>query len=368
MVDNSVHMEYALKLAKKGLYTTLPNPRVGCVIIKNGHIVGEGWHQYAGDDHAEIVALRQAGKQAQGASVYVTLEPCTHWGKTPPCCDALIEAKVAKVIIAVQDPTEKVNGQGIEKLRQHGIEVLDNILADRARALNPGFFSLAEKQRPWIRIKSAMTLDGRTALESGVSSWISGKMSRADVQHWRAQSDVLLTGFGTVIADDPQLNVRLDATELDIPGNVRQPLRLVVDRRLRTIPQAKIYHQAGDVVVATCSDDTVAIDALGEQNVAVWQFKAIDQYVPLAELFMRLGREGFCEVQVEAGAGLVGALLEANLCDEMLLYIAPSLFGSGRPLAQMKRIDTMTQRQRFAWKDVVQIGDDLRVLLRKEDV
>ncbi len=366
-MDDIAYMEHALKLATKGVYTTLPNPRVGCVIVKDGRIVGEGWHERAGDDHAEAMALRQAKEHAQGADVYVTLEPCMHWGKTPPCCDALIAAKVARVIIATQDSTEKINGQSMMRLQQQGIRITSRVLSEKARALNPGFFSLAEKRRPWIRIKSAITLDGRISLESGESNWISGEASRADVQRWRAQSDVLLTGFGTVLTDDPRLNVRLNSAELGISGQVRQPLRLVVDSQLRTDPHAKIYQGKEKAVVATCNNAPSTVASFTDKNIAVWQFNPSAKRVPLVELFRRLGNEGFCEAQVEAGSGLVGALLQEELCDELLLYVAPTVFGSGRPLARMESITTMAQKHRFIWQNVTRIDDDLRILLHKEN-
>ncbi len=253
------HMQRALRLAERGLYTTDPNPRVGCVIVRDGTVVGEGWHRRAGEPHAEILALRQAAERAAGATVYVTLEPCSHHGKTPPCADALADAGVARVVAAMQDPNPAVAGSGFEYLRSRGIDVESGLLEDAARALNPGFVSRMERGRPFVRVKLAMSMDGRTAMASGESRWISSEASRADVQRLRARSSVILTGIDTVLHDDPSLNVRLSAAQLGIDGEVRQPHRVVIDSRLRFPPNAKMLALEGRTTVLTSAQEGPAL-------------------------------------------------------------------------------------------------------------
>ena len=362
------YMRRALELAHKGLYTTPPNPRVGCVIVKSDNVVGEGWHQRSGGAHAEIAALREAGTRAKGATVYVTMEPCPHYGRTPPCCNALIDAGIARLVCATQDPSPKVNGKGFALLEEQGIKVENGLLRSASHRLNKGFFSIAERGRPWITIKSAITLDGFTALKSGDSAWISSETSRRDVQFQRARCDVLITGFGSVTADNPRLNVRLNSDELGIEGEVRQPMRLVVDSCLRTSPQARIYRESGRAAVAvgtTASSSRLA--DFERAGIEIWRFKPNTDKVPLRLMFERVAHEGGCEVQVEAGAGLVGALLREKLFDNLLLYVSPSLFGQGLPLADIRGIDKISKRYKLIWDEVTRMGEDLRLLLKPQD-
>lgn len=265
--DDHRYMTRALELARRGLYTTHPNPRVGCVLVKEGAIVGEGWHVRAGESHAEVLALQQAGDRARGAAVYVTLEPCAHQGRTPPCSEALIRAGVSRVIAAVRDPDPRVAGKGLARLQDAGIETQTGLLAEEARALNAGFFQRLDARRPWVRLKLAMSLDGRTALASGQSHWITGEAARRDVQYWRAQSSAVLTGIGTVLADNPRLNVRLS-------GDWRQPVRVVLDTRLRISPDARLLGLPGETRIFTASGDAAAIARLTAAGALVEQVPA----------------------------------------------------------------------------------------------
>lgn len=361
-------MQRALELARRGIYTTHPNPRVGCVIVKGDKIIGEGFHLYAGGPHAEIFALKMAGKAAQGADVYLTLEPCSHTGRTRACSDALLAAGVARVFVASRDPNPLVDGGGIRALEVAGVRVTCGLYAAECEELNCGFFSRMRRKRPWIRIKSAISLDGRTALASGKSAWISGEAARRDVQFWRAQSDVLMTGHGTVLADNPRLNVRLSADQLGIPVAVRQPMRVVVDSWLRTSPSATIYRRdSGTAAIATCGGDTARRDRFEDGGVRVLQFEAKDERVPLGALFETLShRFEINEVQVEAGSVLCGKLIEEGLCDELLLYVAPKFIGHrGRALAQFSNIiEDMIGCPGFDYYATCMVGGDMRLLLR----
>ena len=364
-MNDTYFMCKALALARRGLYTAHPNPRVGCVIARDGRIVGEGFHHRTGDAHAEIIALREAGDAARGATVYLTFEPCSHHGKTPPCSAALVQAGVARVVAAMRDPNPQVNGAGLAALREAGMDVEYGLLADEARRLNRGFISRMTRRRPWLRIKSAVSLDGRIALASGDSAWISGVASRRDVQFWRAQSGALLTGSGTVVYDDPRLNVRLSASDLGVSGEICQPMRVVVDGSLKTPPTARIYAPEGRAAVAVCGADAKHAAEFTARGVEVLAFEG--GRVPLAALLETLaGRFEINEVQVEGGAGLSGALIEAGLCDELLLYLAPHLLGhTGKGLAQFGDIiESMDQRREFDYRDVRMIGDDIRILAR----
>jgi diaminohydroxyphosphoribosylaminopyrimidine deaminase/5-amino-6-(5-phosphoribosylamino)uracil reductase len=360
-------MQRALELAARGLTTTHPNPRVGCVIARSGRMVGEGWHVRAGESHAEVAALAAAGGQAAGATVYVTLEPCGHEGRTPPCVDALLASRVARVVYAVGDPNPLVNGQGAERLRAAGVTVEAGLLGAEAAELNVGFMKRMQTGRPWVRIKIAASLDGRTALASGASRWISGEASREDVQQWRARSSAILTGVGTVLADDPRLDVRLPE---ETGAQRRQPLRVVLDSSLRTPPEARLFESAGEVLIVTAlpaSDPQwePRCAALAVRGAHIETLPAEGGRVPLTAVLERLGELEINELQVEAGPTLAGSLVEQGLVDELLLYMAPKLLGpAARPLVALPELDGLEAAPVFAIAEVVQVGEDLRLRLR----
>ncbi len=351
-------MTRALELAARGLNTTDPNPRVGCVIVQGDRTVGEGWHERAGEPHAEIMALREAGAQAAGATAYVTLEPCSHFGRTPPCADALIGAGVTGVVFALEDPNPKVRGQGAERLRQAGVEVRGGLMQREAAELNAGFVKRMSEGRPWVRVKLAMSLDGRTALASGASRWITGEAAREDVQLWRARSSALLTGVATVLADDPRLDVRFRT------GNPRQPLRVVLDSRLRTPPQARLFASGGAVWIFTASADSARRAALEARGARVEQIGEAGR-LDLERMLARLAQTEVNEVHVEAGATLAGELIRARLADELLVYVAPALLGpQARPLVELPLLTDLEQAPRFEVIETQAIGADLRLRLR----
>ncbi len=352
--QDSQWMAQALRLAELGLDTASPNPRVGCVLVCNGDIVGSGWHLRAGEPHAEVHALREAGGAAQGATAYVTLEPCSHHGRTPPCADALIAAGVARVVVAMQDPNPLVAGQGIAKLRAAGIAVECGLMEAAARELNVGFNARMTRGTPWLRSKIAMSLDGRTALANGESQWITGDAARLDVQHWRARSCAVLTGIGTVLADDPQLNVREIETS-------RQPLRVVLDSRLRMPPDARLLQQHG-VLIYTVTPDAQKTAALEQAGATVCVLPDGRGQVDLSAMLHDLAQRGCNEVLVEAGSILNGALLQTGLVDELLLYVAPQLLGdAARGIAQLGVLTSLDQRVNLDWQDMRQVGKDLRL-------
>jgi diaminohydroxyphosphoribosylaminopyrimidine deaminase/5-amino-6-(5-phosphoribosylamino)uracil reductase len=360
-------MAQALRLAERGLYTTSPNPRVGCVLVKAGAVIGEGWHERAGEPHAEVHALREANDATRGATAYVTLEPCSHHGRTPPCADALIAAGVARVVIAMQDLNPLVAGQGIAKLRAAGIEVECGLMEAAARELNIGFCARMTRGRPWVRSKIGMSLDGRTALSNGVSQWITGAAARLDVQHWRARSCAVLTGIGTVLADDPQLNVRDIAVE-------RQPLRVVLDSKLQTPLSAHMLQSLpspasgrgvggeGRISIYTALRDAEKIAALEQTGATVCVSPDAAGQVDLIAVLSDLAQRGINEVLVEAGSTLNGALLKAGLVDELLLYVAPQLLGDmARGIAALGELTALDQRVDLEWQDVRRVGNDLRI-------
>jgi diaminohydroxyphosphoribosylaminopyrimidine deaminase/5-amino-6-(5-phosphoribosylamino)uracil reductase len=358
-------MAEAIRLARRGIYSTHPNPTVGCVIVNRGAVVGRGWHARAGEGHAEVLALAEAGAAARGAAVYVTLEPCSHQGRTPPCADALIAAGAKRVVAAMQDPNPRVAGQGLEKLRAAGIAVETGLLEAEAQALNPGFVSRMQRGRPWVRLKLASSLDGRTAMASGESRWITGPAARADVQRLRARSAAIITGIGTVLADDPSLNVRLPASELCGVEPVRQPLRVVLDSRLSMPVSAKMLALPGDtLVVGSCADSArrEALTAAGAEVVCL--DVPGPRPLPLAVLAMLAQRE-INEVLLECGATLAGAFMTAGLVDELVLYLAPHLMGdNGRGLCLLPGLEKMPDRIALEWQDVRRVGEDLRVIAR----
>lgn len=349
-------MAHALRLAGHGRYTARPNPMVGCVIARDGEVVGEGWHPRTGEAHAEVFALRQAGDRARGATAYVTLEPCAHFGRTPPCADALVEAGVARVVAAMRDPFPRVDGAGFARLQAAGIAVAAGLMEAQARELNRGFLSRIERGRPWLRIKLAASLDGRTAMASGESKWITGEAARADVQRWRACSGAILTGADTVLADDPALTVRLDD---DTP--FEPPVRVVLDTRLRSLARGKVRDGSAPTLYLHGPQASPAPGLSAE-------FAALPlrgDHVDLTAALRALGERGINEVQVEAGPALCGALLRAGLVDELLLYQAPLLLGdSARPLFAGLGIETMAQRLAFDVVDEARLGEDRRLLLR----
>jgi diaminohydroxyphosphoribosylaminopyrimidine deaminase/5-amino-6-(5-phosphoribosylamino)uracil reductase len=359
--QDSVWMARALHLAERGLYTTSPNPRVGCVLVKNNDVIGEGWHERAGKDHAEVIALKAAGAAARGATVYVTLEPCSHHGRTPPCTDALIAAGVARVVLAVQDPNPKVAGEGIAKLRSAGIEVEHGLMEQAAQELNIGFFARMTRGTAWIRSKIAMSLDGRTALANGESQWITGKDARLDVQHWRARSCAVLTGISTVLADDARLNVRDVTTE-------RQPMRVVLDSRLRMPPGARVL-QGGNVLIYTAVHDAEKCAALESTGATVCVLPGANGLVDLVAMLRDLSQRGCNEVLAEAGSTLNGAMLRAGLVDELLLYIAPQLLGDiSRGMVKLGELRSLDQRIDLKWQEMRQIGNDLRIIAKVGNV
>ncbi|HTL14735.1 MAG TPA: bifunctional diaminohydroxyphosphoribosylaminopyrimidine deaminase/5-amino-6-(5-phosphoribosylamino)uracil reductase RibD [Thermomonas sp.] len=349
-------MARALRLAERGAWTTRPNPMVGCVLAHGGQVVGEGWHQRKGGPHAEVFALQAAGERARGATAYVTLEPCAHDGSTGPCADALVAAGVARVVAAMRDPFPRVDGAGFERLRAAGIAVDAGLMEVQARELNRGFLSRVERGRPWLRVKLATSLDGRSAMASGESRWISGEAARADVQRWRARSGALMTGAGTVLADDPQLTVRLAE-----PAEVVPPLRVVLDPGLATVARGRVRDGDAPTLYLHAPEAKVPRDLALEHRAVPARHGMLDLAAVLAEL----GERGINEVQLEAGATLAGAFLSAGLVDELLLYVAPVLLGErARPLFHGLQIDAMAERLHLRQVDFRSVGDDLRVLLR----
>ena len=413
--DNE-YMAQALRSAEQGLFSTSPNPRVGCVLVRDGKIVGTGWHQRAGEPHAEALALREAGDAAKGATAYVTLEPCSHFGRTPPCADALVASGVSRVVMAMQDPNPLVSGKGVGKLRGAGIAVECGLMKAAARELNIGFVARMTRGTPWVRSKIAMSLDGRTALSNGVSQWITGSEARRDVQRWRARSCAVLTGIATVLADDARLTVRdIDAAAPTRWGEAlrcgtggqagecardilrqpfapaaRQPWRVVLDSQLRLPLSAKILSGGretvaaepsdsprcppcgGGVLVYTAARDAAKSAALEKLGVTVCVVANEQGRVDLPAMLKDLAQRGINEVLVEAGSVLNGALLQAGLVDELVLYFAPQLLGdAARGMASLGELVRLDQRVELQWQDVRQVGNDLRVLAkikRKEHV
>ncbi len=350
-------MGQALRLAERGLYTTAPNPRVGCVLVRHDQVVGTGWHERAGQAHAEVHALQQAGPDARDATAYVTLEPCNHHGRTPPCAEALIAAGVARVVAAMRDPNPKVGGSGLARLQAAGIETACGLMEAQARDLNPGFISRMERQRPWVRTKIAASLDGGTALQNGISQWITGDAARQDVQRWRARACAVLTGIGTVQTDDPQLTVR----DLDTG---RQPLRIVLDSHLRLRPDARILQGGGVLVI--CADDRLPqAEALRAGGTEILAMPNRDGRVDLPSLLTVLAQREINELHVEAGAELNGELLRLQLIDEFVFYLAPQLLGaSARGLFDFPALTAMAQRTDLDIVTLDRVGQDIRLRAR----
>jgi diaminohydroxyphosphoribosylaminopyrimidine deaminase/5-amino-6-(5-phosphoribosylamino)uracil reductase len=354
-------MARALRLAERGLLTTAPNPRVGCVLVRDGAVVGEGWHERAGEPHAEINALQQAGSQAAGATAYVTLEPCCHHGRTPPCTDALLAAGVKRVVAAIEDPNPQVAGKGLAVLQAAGIDTAAGLLAAAAEQLNAGFVMRMRRGRPWVRCKLAMSLDGRTAMAGGESRWITGDAARRDVQRLRARSDAIMTGVATVLADDPSLTVRLD--ELD--DGFRQPLRVILDSRLRTPPDAKLLGLPGETLIITGAVDTDNEARLTRSGIRVVNLPLQAGRLDLPVVLQYLATLQINEVHLEAGATLCGALLQAGLVDELVIYLAPHLMGdAARGLLALPGLEQMAERIKLSIDDVRAVGDDWRITAR----
>lgn len=357
--SDSKGIELALWWAAKGLFTTTPNPRVGCVIVKDRRVIGEGYTQPAGQAHAEIQALNDAARKGfdvRGATVYVTLEPCSHYGRTPPCSDALIRAGVAKVVAAVADPNPLVAGEGLAKLKAAGIEVVCGVMEDEATEMNIGFMSRMRRGRPWVRMKAAASLDGKTALHNGVSQWITSAAARDDGHWWRARACAVLTGIGTVQKDDPQLNVRA----VDSP---RQPRRIVVDSQLQISPDARIL-AGGGAWIATGSSNPDKEARLRERGAEIIILPNPKGKVDLPALLLELGKRHINELHVEAGFKLNGSLIREACVDELLLYLAPNLLGDAQGLFDLPRLDSLEGRQSLSFHEIKQIGPDLRILAR----
>ncbi len=364
-------MSRALVLARKGLFTTDPNPRVGCVIVRDGAIIAEGYHKYAGGDHAEIAALKSISYDVAGSTVYVTLEPCSHFGRTPPCAAALIDAKVSKVIVSMVDPNPDVAGQGIKFLQQAGIEVLSGLMESESRQLNPGFIKRMETGLPFVRCKMAMSLDGRTAMASGESKWITGAKSREDVHRLRARSSAMVTGVGTVLADDPQLTARLDDVDFQ---DALQPKRVVLDPCFKIPLTAKILSEAKEaipteVIVMAGLENIEKAKKLSQMGVSVIYLPSQNSTFDLQQVLKILAENGVNEVMVEAGAKLSGAFLSDRLLDEIIIYMAPHVMGNcAKGLFVLPDIDTMAQRIDLRVRDVVAIGDDWRFTLTLNEI
>ncbi|WP_241645384.1 bifunctional diaminohydroxyphosphoribosylaminopyrimidine deaminase/5-amino-6-(5-phosphoribosylamino)uracil reductase RibD [Rosenbergiella metrosideri] len=366
-MSDQVFMQQALDLAKRGRFTTNPNPNVGCVIVQDGEVVGQGWHKKAGEGHAEVNALREAGDKARGATAYVTLEPCSHHGRTPPCCDALIAAGISRVIVAMQDPNPQVAGRGLHRLRQAGIEVEFGLLAAEAEALNRGFLKRMRTGFPWVQLKLAASLDGRTAMANGESKWITSSAARQDVQEFRAQASAILTTSKTVLVDNPSMNVRWSelspAAQATIGGEelLGQPIRVVLDRHrqvnddqtLFTVTEAQTWRvvtQPG--VDSSCWTKTLVVPEHQEN-------------IDLVALMMVLGKQEVNTVWVEAGASLAGQLLQAGVVDELILYMAPTLMGTdARGLCVLPGLEHLAQALRFEIQDIQQVGPDIRIILQ----
>lgn len=351
------YMSQALQLAEKGLYSTSPNPRVGCVIVHGNQVVGSGWHVCAGQPHAEINALDAAGAAARGATVYLTLEPCSHHGHTPPCAEALVKAKVAKVIIATQDPNPLVEGKGLSLLKRAKIKVQIGLMKAESEKLNIGFVTRMRHNRPWVRMKIAASLDGKTALNNGSSQWITGEAARRDGHRFRARSCAVLTGIGTVLADDPQLTVRLVETS-------RQPLKVIVDRRLEIPINAKILHGNGELIfTAGASEERlIALSKAGARPILLPDEKGD---VALTKMIQTLATFEINEVLIEAGSRLNGSFIRANLVDELVIYLAPHFIGdAAQSMLSLPELTNLSEKYKLKIQDLRMVGQDIRIIAR----
>lgn len=355
--DDHAYMSQALQLAERGLYSTSPNPRVGCVIVRGGKVAGSGWHVHTGQPHAEITALNVAGEAAQGATVYLTLEPCSHYGHTQPCAEALVRAKVAKVIIAMQDPNPLVAGKGVSLLKQSEINVQDGLMEEKAKDLNVGFVSRMTNNRPWVRMKIAASLDGKTALNNGVSQWITGEAARYDGHKFRARSCAVLTGIGTVLEDNPQLSVRFIETS-------RQPLRVIIDSQLEIPATAKVLRGEGELIF-TVNDNKERIAALKKVGAHPIILPNEKGKVDLAKMIQMLAEFEINEVLVEAGSKLNGAFIRARLVDELVIYLAPHLLGNtALGMLQLPELTDLSEKYNLKTLDLRMVGEDIRIMTR----
>jgi diaminohydroxyphosphoribosylaminopyrimidine deaminase/5-amino-6-(5-phosphoribosylamino)uracil reductase len=371
--EDEHYMQLALQLAQNGRYTTKPNPAVGCVLVKGGKIVGQGWHYKAGMPHAERVALAEAGSQAQGATAYVTLEPCSHHGRTPPCADGLVEAQVARVVVAMEDPNPLVAGQGIARLQQAGIDVAVGLFENEARALNPGFIKMMEQKRPYVRVKMASSLDGRTAMANGESQWITGEAARLEVHRLRALSGAIVTGIGTVLADNPGLNVRLPAevlAEMKLDEVSAQPIRVVLDPHLSLPLDAKMLGLPGRTIVMTSKETVERNASLAEtmmaQGIELVAVSADEDRLDIEAVLHYLGQEEQVrEVLVESGAIVAGAFMQSGFVDELHCFIAPILMGNdAKPMFVLPGVNTMNDKIQLQIDSITPFGEDVRLILK----
>jgi diaminohydroxyphosphoribosylaminopyrimidine deaminase/5-amino-6-(5-phosphoribosylamino)uracil reductase len=370
--DDVTYMHQAIDLARKGIYSTKPNPAVGCVLVKNNQVVGQGWHQKAGQPHAERIALAEAGNNAEGATAYVTLEPCSHFGRTPPCADGLIEAKVAKVVVAMKDPNPLVAGQGIERIRNAGIEVIIGVLEEEAKNINPGFIRKMERQLPFVRLKMASSLDGRTAMENGESHWVTGAESRLEVHKMRARCGALITGIGTVLVDDPSLTVRLSdeqLAELNLTQDNCHPIRVVLDSNLSMPLDAKMLALPGKTILMTSSETvercSEIVEELHHKGVEIVAVAADEDRLDIESVLRYLAsEEQVNDVMVESGAILAGAFIQSGLVNELHCFIAPSLMGhDAKPMFVLPGLDSMDKKLNFTIQSMDRFGDDARLIL-----
>lgn len=359
-------MAQAIRLAEQGRYTTQPNPRVGCVLVKDNQIVGRGYHRYAGQPHAERIALADAADEARGATAYVTLEPCAHTGRTPPCADALIEAGVTRVVMAMTDPNPLVNGQGRDRLIQAGIQVDAGLMQAQAEALNPGFIKRMTQAMPYVRCKLAMSLDGRTAMASGESKWITSDDARKDVHRLRASSHAIVTGIGTILADDPSMNVRLSPQDLGLSPDesFNQPLKVVLDPELDTPVGARILEPSGSTWIFHRKDIDTDDHPLLQTGALLKPVEFSDSGLDLTQILNQLAVAGYDEVMIEAGARLAGSFMTQGLIDSLVVYVAPHVMGdAARGMFHLPGLEAMSERHAMTWRDVRRVGPDLRLVL-----
>ncbi|PPI86343.1 bifunctional diaminohydroxyphosphoribosylaminopyrimidine deaminase/5-amino-6-(5-phosphoribosylamino)uracil reductase RibD [Candidatus Pantoea edessiphila] len=368
-MTDELYMAHALKLAKRGCFTTTPNPNVGCVIVLHGNIVGEGWHQKAGGNHAEIHALHAAGDKARGSTVYVTLEPCSHHGLTPPCCQALIDAGVDRVVVAAQDPNPKVSGKGFIFLKQAGIKVSHGLMMKESKEINRGFFKRMVTGFPWVQLKFGISLDGCIAMNNGQSKWITSHHSRLDVQRYRAQSSAILSTSNTILADNPFLTVRWPQLKKDIefiPDQklLRQPIRVIMDRQNQVTPKHKIINQPGETWLIRQSHD----NQCWPNNVVQMILPVNKQKINLSEMLLLLGKNQINNILVEAGAKFAGALIQDNMIDELIIYIAPKILGdSSIRFCKLPNLIDLNSTPKFSFTDICKIGSDIRMTLIPEE-